>query len=176
MTTALADIPQTISDSELRQTKPEVPMPRDAAFETLQSNRYQLSVPCPSGTIEIWGEGQSPAWLELTASTLTDFLWLEPNWDSYGALPIDPQQAMAALELLRRIMRNDTPSPQLVPTNRGGIQVEWHRSAIDIEIETLGHGRFLVSYEDANRAEEDEWEQDQGFDWTRISDVLARLS
>ncbi len=101
---------------------------------------------------------------------------LEPNWDSYGALKVDAHNAIHVLELLAIVMQEDTPNPQVVPTNKGGLQIEWHCSGIDVEIETTLPRRFAVSYEDAGRCEEREWEADLSSDWTHLCTVLARLA
>lgn len=170
-------------DLQERITDPDV-YPASAAANTepivLLSEESGLleEIRCavPAGELVVSFEGAMPAWLEPTTGALADLLWLPADWDSYGAPPVDVDQARAVLELLGEIMNNDTPHPQLVPTNRGGVQVEWHRSGIDVEIETLVPGRFLVSYEDSTRDEESEWEQELASDWTRVSRVLARLS
>lgn len=176
MTVTLTDIPYTISDRELTYGELGSSAVRDAVLTRLQYDPYEISLAFPGGTMAIRVDGEVPRWLETTASVLKELLWLEPNWDSYGALPVDVHEALAVLELLGRIMQHDGPAPQLVPTNRGGIQIEWHCSGIDIEIESLAPKRFLVSYEDSNLSDEAEWEQDLGSDWARLSDVLDRLS
>jgi hypothetical protein len=73
---------------------------------------------------------------------------LEENWDSYGARRIDPHCIEAAANLLRAVMNAATPMPSVVPTNRGGIQLEWHRGGIDLEIEIESPTRMNVFFED----------------------------
>lgn len=176
MTATLADVPYTMSDRDLRYVESAVCAVRDAVLTRAHHEPCEIPLSFPGGTVVIRVLGAVPAWLEPTAAVLEELLWLDSNWDSYGALPVDVDQAFTVLELLGRVMNNDTPHPQLVPTNRGGVQVEWHRSGIDVEIETLMPGRLSVSYEDSNRDEESEWEQDLADDWTRLSRALARLS
>lgn len=176
MTPIMADAPYTISGSGLSYGEPEARAPRDVALTAARDKPNEMALPFQGGTLVIHVAPRAPLWLGPTVAVLKELLLLEHNWDSYGALPVDVLQVLAALEWLDGIMQDDMPTPQLVPTNRGGIQIEWHHSGIDIEIETLVRKRFLVSYEDRNRSEEDEWEQDLGSDWTRLSAVLARLS
>lgn len=113
-----------------------------------------------------------PPWLQPTVQALDELLMLPAGWDSYGARAIDPQHANAILQMLNGIMRDTSPAPSVVPTNRGGVQVEWHRGGIDLEIETLSPYRFFVSYEDADS----EWESEIISDWTRLGPIISRLS
>ncbi len=48
---------------------------------------------------------------------------LGPNWDSYGALPIDPRAVAEARRLLRD-WPGDLPWP--VPTTKGGVALEFN--------------------------------------------------
>lgn len=118
----------------------------------------------------------APPWAAPTAQEFSELLRLPQGWDSYGAHAIDPRHVEAAGKVLDLLMQDNTPIPSVVPTNRGGVQLEWHRSGIDIEVETLSPQRFLVSYEDATLSEEYEWEADLASDWTHLSRALARLS
>lgn len=115
-----------------------------------------------------------PVWAEPTFRRFGELLELAPNWDSYGACPINPDHAQAAIELLMLVMQDDTPAPTVVPTNRGGVQLEWHTCGIDLEIETLSPHRFLVAFEDAITGDESEWELTS--DMTRVVEYMARLS
>jgi len=117
-------------------------------------------------------EGDPPDWAVPTFRRLGELLELAPNWDSYGACPINPDHARAAIELLMLVMQDDTPAPTVVPTNRGGVQLEWHTGGIDLEIETLSSHRFLVSFEDS--ATEREWELTS--DFTPLVECIGKLS
>lgn len=172
----MANVAHTMSERDLRYVESGVSAVWDAELTRAQEQAYEIPLSFPGGSMIIRDHGEVPAWLTRTAKILEQLLWLGPNWDSYGALAVDIHEARAVLELLDGIMRDDVPAPQLVPTNRGGVQIEWHCSGIDIEIETLEPGRFVVSYEDTKRDEEDEWEQDLRSDWTRLSGLLIRLS
>ena len=56
------------------------------------------------------------------------------NW-SAGAKRTDISAIRSMLMLLPKILANDTPTPNVVPTWDGGVQVEWHRNGVDLEIE-----------------------------------------
>ena len=109
-----------------------------------------------------------------TAQALIELLDLPENWDSYGARSINREIALSALQLLSETMPDDTPTPAVVPTNRGGVQLEWHTRGIDLEIEIQSIGRIYVSYEDHRSG--DEWEAELTSDLTRLSDALSELS
>jgi hypothetical protein len=118
-------------------------------------------------------EDKEPAWLRPTAQKLTELSDLPENWDSYGARPIDHSAIAFAVQLLSETMQADTPAPAVVPTNRGGVQLEWHTRGIDLEIEIQSPGRILVSYEDHRSGKE--WEAELTSDLTRLSDAISEL-
>jgi hypothetical protein len=92
-------------------------------------------------------EANSPLWLSPTIDKMSELLMLSENWDSYGARPIDPKCALAALRLLGRVMRNHSPPPSVLPTNRGSVQLEWHKSGVDLEVNVVSSTQFHVSCE-----------------------------
>ena len=57
---------------------------------------------------------------------------LKPNWDSYGALPIDERCIDKADEILGDLWGNGEYS--IVPCSDGGVQLEQHANGLDIEI------------------------------------------
>lgn len=57
------------------------------------------------------------------------------DWDSYGGYPLRPGVALHAVRLLAAILDNDVPVPSVVPTSTGGVQLEWHQSGADLEME-----------------------------------------
>ncbi len=119
-------------------------------------------------------EVDPPAWLEPTVRRLLDLLSLLPDWDSYGARSVDRLHVNAAFQVLSLIMRHDTPAPSVVPTNRGGVQLEWHTGGIDLEIETLSTQELLVSFEDSTTGTE--WEREIASDLTLPVECIARLT
>lgn len=50
-------------------------------------------------------------------------------------------------------MQPDTPSPQIIPTAMGTIQLEWHLRGIDLEVEALPSGLLHISCEDGESGE-----------------------
>ena len=115
-----------------------------------------------------------PEWLTKTEQALQGLLSLPENWNSYGARPIDPLIVNAAMQLLRDIVRHETPQPAIVPTIRGGVQIEWHTCGIDLEIEITSPGKFHVSYE--NPQENAEGDLELSSDLTPLAQLTATLS
>ena len=81
------------------------------------------------------------SWMDETIRAAIGLTELPPNWDSYGALQIQLECVEYALGLLLELVHENTPSPAVVPTSAGGIQFEWHRKGIDLEIEIEALGR-----------------------------------
>lgn len=74
-------------------------------------------------------------------------LALVPNWDSYRAFPIDPSVVNHAFEFLSATLQEGGCAPQIVPTVRGGLQLEWHMNGGDLEVEIHPSGDFELSFE-----------------------------
>lgn len=77
-----------------------------------------------------------PVWWEHLSQRAGELLHLPLGWDSYGASVLSPVAVEAAFRFLGRFMADDLPTPELIPTSLGGVNVEWHLSeGCDIEIE-----------------------------------------
>ena len=64
---------------------------------------------------------------------------LEDGWNGHDSAPIDPR----ALDVLRALC--------VVPTARGGIQIEWHVNGWDVEIEVDSDGWPVMAYMERTR-------------------------
>jgi len=123
----------------------------------------------------ITSEGAEPAWFGPTVQALSELLKLSSGWNSYGARPVDIGLVRSALELMAATMRPDTPPPSVVPTSRGGVQLEWHLGGIDLEVEVLAPGHFSVAYEDSGDG--DDWEAElRGSDLKVLEEALDKLA
>lgn len=136
--------------------------------------RWTRVLPVPGGKLVIEAEGEEPQWFLATAQALVELLYLQRDWDSYGALPINPEAVRFTLQLLSETMQADTPAPRVIPTTHGGVQLEWHIRGIDLEVEIQEPERIYVSYEDHRSGTE--WETELAFDLTRLSDAISELS
>ncbi len=135
--------------------------------------RSVAEYPLSRGKLILSLEGLTPSWAEPTLRALGRLLLLEPGWDSHGARRINPALAWAAVPLLNAVMRDETPPPAVVPTVRGGVQLEWHQNGIDLEVELIDPHRVLVSFEDARTGTV--WEKELGGDLRELTDCLDRL-
>jgi hypothetical protein len=131
------------------------------------SVRSIVEYPLPRGKLVIGVRGEPPDWVQPTLKRLGQLLTLPRDWDSYGGLPVDPACVWAAWQLLLALMVEDTPVPSLVPTSRGGVQIEWHAKGIDLEIEVVTPAELIVSFEDAVTGQA--WEK-------KISDAARELA
>lgn len=118
--------------------------------------------------------GRLSRWASPVLSQLFELVALEANWDSYGAPPVKNQRVVQAFNLLKSIMREDTPGPSIVPTNDGSLQLEWHTAGIDLEVLLLGDNSYNVVFEDHQSGEE--WEATLSSDLSRLVDAVSRLS
>jgi len=67
----------------------------------------------------------------------SELVQLPSGWNSYDAKPVSREAAQAAITFLVETA-SATPTvaaPAVVPTVRGGLQLEWHRQGIDLEVE-----------------------------------------
>ena len=93
------------------------------------------------------------------------------DWNSYGARPVEFSNLEATVELLKWVMRPNTPSPNIVPTVDGNLQLEWHERGIDLEIRIRSRGRYYVTFEDLQSPSRD-WE---GPITTNLSQLKAAI-
>jgi hypothetical protein len=66
----------------------------------------------------------------LALAALRQMRHMEPNWDSYGAKPIDPRAVDRAILMLDSLPGDWHP----VPMSDGGVQLELHEGGFDIEV------------------------------------------
>lgn len=119
--------------------------------------------------------GREPAWIAPTAGALADLLELPSNWNSYGAHPVDAALIQTAFGLLVNAGSEwEFPPPIVVPTSRGGVQLEWHTRGIDLELEVKPDGRHHLFFEDL--LHQTEWEGDVDANTEPLATALAELA
>ncbi len=85
-------------------------------------------------SVEIHATGILPRPFLKSVESIAALLSLPPGWNSYSARPITPQNAIRAIGLIWNLLQPGIAAPIVVPRVRGGIQLEWHTEAGDIEI------------------------------------------
>lgn len=110
-----------------------------------------------SNSLVVIASGHLP-WIEAVADRLNQLSSLLANWDSYGSEPMKRGTVEKGLRLLLEAMPDNAPAPQTVPTSDGGLQFEWNRDDLDLEVEINEEG--IVSYliTDGDQETEDEGE------------------
>lgn len=93
-------------------------------------------------------------WFTSVRIELVELLQLAPNWDSFGAPSIAERAATLALDLLYEASPPGTPPPSVVPASHGGVQLEWHRGQMDIEVEVWPSRRIELYVADLDTGEE----------------------
>jgi hypothetical protein len=84
--------------------------------------------------VEVYANHPMSSTFRKSVEAVADLLSLPPGWNSYSAKPIDHQNARQAIRLLAEFLKPNTPPPSVVPTVRGGIQLEWHTGGVNVEI------------------------------------------
>jgi len=114
-----------------------------------------------------------PAWFDALMQGFVDLFTLPHNWDSYGAGPIDPRVVHDAMNLTNSLLGPTSPAPRVVPLSSGGVQLEWHRQGIDLEIVFDRDGRPFFYYR--NRVTGDEFEHALPQDSALLRSILGSL-
>jgi hypothetical protein len=86
-------------------------------------------------TIEWQDYGQPlPGWFDPLMQGFVDLLTLPPNWDSYAAEAVDQKVVHGAMNTINGLLGPTSPAPRVVPLSNGGLQLEWHRQGVDLEV------------------------------------------
>lgn len=120
MTTATATATPTLSERPAEQ-------PEQVAYEAMT----------PPTEADLTARRQDVPSLVPFGEALQELVELDVNWDSYGALPPSRQALEHAWRMTNMLVENGLPVPQVFPTRRGGIQLEWHlaHAALEWEID-----------------------------------------
>lgn len=165
---------ERLTDSEWRSIDATTTFPARATLTGAARSPRVMRFPFPGGEIVVETDGDPPAWLEPTIYALCSLLKLEDGWDSYEGQSINPNCVKASLELASTVLRDDSPNPSVVPTSRGGIQLEWHTGGVDLEVEFVSPSRLIGFFEDQRTGTK--WEKDLTFDLRPLIEAVATLS
>ena len=95
-----------------------------------------------------------PLWFEPTIQAMLALPWDDNNWND-DAKPADPNAVANLLILLASILDDAAPTPIIVPTWRGGVQAEWSRNGVDLEIEADPDGALEYYFRSATEEYEE---------------------
>jgi hypothetical protein len=112
-------------------------------FDTFSLPKIGISLEEDIVTITLEDNATIPSLKKLnsTIDDLIQLLYLTENWRE-NSRPITQRVVEMTLSLLTVVLEYTSITPSIVPTSRGGIQVEWHQKGIDLEIEVLESGTF----------------------------------
>ena len=88
-----------------------------------------------------WQELRKAEWFNPTRQAMAALPWDADNWTTDG-VRTQPSAVVDMLAILVKVLDNRTPPPSVVPTWRGGVQVEWHRNNVDFEIQADPQGEI----------------------------------
>jgi len=147
------------------------------------ATRGSSAVLCIGEIVQAYGSSNSNAanrWstvskeLVQTIAALNGLADLPARWNSYNAAPIDPETIAAACYLVQSAMLVSTPPPAVVPTVRGGVQLEWHRNGVDLEIRIDSPNQAILFVEDSDGEHEEQFEPALGL--RSIQEWIKRVS
>ena len=82
------------------------------------------------------------SWLDECLERISSLYDLEANWDSYGALPIDPESIANAEYVIRRLaVQRRIEKPAITASPSGFVAFCWDkdRESLDVEITSSGY-------------------------------------
>jgi hypothetical protein len=82
-------------------------------------------------------------WVSEAYARLERYRTYEANWEP-GAIAISPRAIEALKQLLNLHTGPHTPIPSIVPLVDGGVQAEWHRGGVDLEIRASAEGTLTA--------------------------------
>jgi hypothetical protein len=136
---------------------------------TQSGNEITPSNPYPT----TWEIDRSPI-LFTIRNKINDLLRLPENWNSYGATKIRADVASFCISLMASLVKSDTPLPNVVPLNKGGIQLEWHQNQADLEIAIFEpYKSEFWFFDHRNR---DERSDEIAEDFNKIEQFISRIS
>jgi len=113
-------------------------------------------------------------WFRPTLDRMLGFLSLGEDWNGYGERPIHESAVKRAVDALNEICP-DGPSPCVVPTPDGGVQIEWMTGGFEIEVEIPPSGPALVLIVDPSGQEIETTANARSGTWELLRDYLSRM-
>lgn len=131
--------------------------------DSLQAN---FRMPLAGGFL-VFSE-QPPDRLLRLIEKIASFSDLAPNWDSYGALTINPLCIVASVQFALQVIGPEISIPFAAPTVGGGVQLEWHRRGRDFEIYVESPSKISAFFSDDDSGEELSFDISDHFDQLRM--------
>jgi hypothetical protein len=73
-------------------------------------------------------------WYRAALDRISGLTALAVGWNGYDAREIKADMAIDAAKFLTEVAFPGIAAPSIVPLSDGGVQIEWHRGGVDIEV------------------------------------------
>lgn len=137
--------------------------PFDAPPQHVTDLTARIVVPSPQQdssssqprVVKVRVESAAADWFREAVAQVEELTTLAGDWNTYGAAPVDATAATQAVRFLVDNAYAELARPAIVPLSEGGIQIEWHRGGIDLEI-SFSDAEPGVYFEDVTTGESEE--------------------
>jgi len=118
----------------------------DWATSMPKRERQRLPLRERQPSLTMFSQETPGEWEQVVADRIGVLMRLPIGWDGYNGRPLTRGSAYIAMTLMATICTPKTRRPSLVPLPCGGVQIEWHRGPIDLEISVYSPGRISIYY------------------------------
>jgi len=112
-------------------------------------------------------------WIIPTIHPICELLKFKNGWDTYGGRHIEEDIIANALAWTFEVFPKCSLTPSVVPTSHGGLQYEWHRCGIDLEVEFVDSVRVHACY--ADHKDCTLWDLDVTTNTQPVRDALRKM-
>ena len=137
-------------------------------YPTIQSKNREIE-------LDVSSKLRNQPWFLPIKAQLQKFLVFEENWNGYGESSIHEEAVNQAIAVLDKIVSETTPKPDIVPTSRGGIQIEWVSTDFEIEVEILPTGPAQIIIVESSGQERECQADSTSEMWGTLRDILERM-
>ena len=168
------DTPNFLSDLTTSRPFAELACVSQAAYEIkpFHGSPYWGREPY---VVTVPGRLASARWFRPVLNELAASVRLPRGWDTYDGAPVSTSVASGTFSFLSRILEPSSAAPAVVPLADGGVQLEWHRGGLDVEVSfSPGDARPEIYVNDLEAGIE--WEGDPTSpEFDEIRPLLQRL-
>jgi hypothetical protein len=134
---------------------PEAQPVRSARIETLAPQQRAVGDRGEGPNVYTVVAPDASPWYRAALDRISDLTALAIGWNGYDAQEVKADTAMQAVTFLAKVAYPGIAPPAIVPISDGGVQVEWHRGGLDIEIAFSDEepGVFVEDREDGTSQE-----------------------
>ncbi len=119
----------------------------------LPMTHYRAEPPAPPFTV--WADVSVLRMFMELERDLDELKGLPTGWDGARARPIPYDTLSFAKEVFAALVRPGIIVPHVVPTVKGGVQLEWHSAAADVEVTIVRRGEIKAYVVDTRSDEDD---------------------